>query len=163
MSAREDPETTEKEKSPPPFANSDERWGACKFHFESKCESKATANRRRINHRSRIIVALTQSILADTDSKGRAAPPMKSSVFEQIGFSREEAASLKMKSELHSRIVKAIKKQGYTQADLQKRLDESQPRISDLMTEKIAKFSLETLIIYAEALDLHAQILVEAR
>ena len=88
---------------------------------------------------------------------------MKSNVFEQIGFSPEEAAALKMKSELHSRILKAIKKRGYTQADLQKRLDESQPRISDLMTGKIAKFSLETLITYAEALGLHPQILVEAR
>jgi len=88
---------------------------------------------------------------------------VKSNVFEQIGFSPEEAASLKMKSELHSRILKAIKKRGYTQADLQKRLDESQPRVSDLMTGKIAKFSLETLITYAEALGLHPQILVEAR
>ena len=88
---------------------------------------------------------------------------MKSNVFEQIGFSPEEAAALKMKSELHSRILKAIKKRRYTQADLQKRLDESQPRVSDLMTGKIAKFSLETLITYAEALGLHPQILVEAR
>jgi len=88
---------------------------------------------------------------------------MKSNVFEQIGFSREEAASLKMKSELLSQIIKAIKKRGYTQADLQKRLDESQPRVSDLMTGKISKFSLETLITYAEALGLHPQILVEAR
>jgi predicted XRE-type DNA-binding protein len=88
---------------------------------------------------------------------------MKSNVFEQIGFSPEEAATLKMKSELHSQIVKTIKKRGYTQADLQKRLDESQPRVSDLMTGKIAKFSLETLITYAEALGLHPQILVGAR
>ncbi|MGP8157480.1 MAG: helix-turn-helix domain-containing protein [Candidatus Acidiferrales bacterium] len=88
---------------------------------------------------------------------------MKSNVFEQIGFSRKEAAALKMKSELHSQIIKAIRKRGYTQADLQKRLDESQPRISDLMTGKISKFSLETLITYAEALGLHPQILIEAR
>jgi predicted XRE-type DNA-binding protein len=88
---------------------------------------------------------------------------MKSNVFEQIGFSPEEAASLKMKSELHSQIVKTIKKRGYTQADLQKCLDESQPRVSDLMTGKISKFSLETLISYAEALGLHPQILVGAR
>ena len=87
---------------------------------------------------------------------------MKRNVFEQIGFSREEAASLKMKSELHSQIIKTIKKRGYTQAELQKHLNEPQPRVSDLMTGKISKFSLETLITYAEALGLHAQILVEA-
>ena len=88
---------------------------------------------------------------------------MKSNVFEQIGFSPEEAASLRMKSELHSQIMKAIKKRGYTQAHLQKRLDEPQPRVSDLVTGKIAKFSLETLVTYAEALGLRPQILVETR
>jgi len=88
---------------------------------------------------------------------------MKRNVFEQIGFSRDEAAALKMKSELHSRIIKTIKKRRCTQADLQKRLNEPQPRVSDLMTGKISKFSLETLITYAEALGLHPQILVEAR
>ena len=88
---------------------------------------------------------------------------MKSNVFEQLGFSPEEAASLRMKSELHSQIMKTIKKRGYTQAHLQKRLDESQPRISDLVTGKIAKFSLETLVTYAEALGLRPQILVETR
>jgi predicted XRE-type DNA-binding protein len=88
---------------------------------------------------------------------------MKSNVFEQVGFSPEEAASLRMKSELHSQIVKAINKRGYTQAELQKRLDEPQPRVSDLMRGKISKFSLETLITYAEALGLRPRILVEAR
>lgn len=88
---------------------------------------------------------------------------MKSNVFEQIGFSHEEAAALKMESEFHSQIVKAIKKHRYTQADLQKRLDESQPRISDLTTGRISQFSLETLVAYADALALHPQIFVEAR
>jgi predicted XRE-type DNA-binding protein len=88
---------------------------------------------------------------------------MKGNVFEQIGFSPQEAAALKMKSELHSQIIKTIKKRGYTQAELQKRLNEAQPRVSDLMTGKISKFSLETLIAYAEAVGLHPHILVEAR
>jgi predicted XRE-type DNA-binding protein len=81
---------------------------------------------------------------------------MRNNALEQTGFSPEEAAAPKLKSELHSKIVKAIQKRGYTQADLQKRPDESQPRISDLiMTGTIAKFSPETLIRYAEAPGLH--------
>lgn len=88
---------------------------------------------------------------------------MKSNVFEQVGFSPEEAAALKMKSELHSQIVKAIKKRGYTPANLQKRLDEPQPRISNLMAGKISKFSFETLITYAEALGLRPRNLVGPR
>ena len=55
---------------------------------------------------------------------------MKGNVFEQIGFSPQEAAALKMKSELHSQIIKSSKKRGYTQADLQKRLHETQPRVA---------------------------------
>ena len=87
---------------------------------------------------------------------------MKSNAFEQISFSPEEAAALKMKSELHSQIIKAIKRRGYMQATLQKRLDESQPGISDLMTGKISKFNLKTLVTYAKALGLRPQILIEA-
>ncbi len=88
---------------------------------------------------------------------------MKGNVFKQLGFSPEEATALQMKSELHSQIIKAIKQRGYAQADLQKRLAESQPRVSDLMTGKISKFSLETLIGYAESLGLRPRILVATR
>jgi predicted XRE-type DNA-binding protein len=41
-------------------------------------------------------------------------------------------------------------------------LDEPQPRVSDLMTGKIAKFSLETLIGYAEALGMGPEIKTHA-
>ena len=71
---------------------------------------------------------------------------MQTNVFEQISFSPEEAAALKMRSELHSQTIETIEKRGYTQADLPKRLHESQPRVSDLTTGKISKFSLETLL-----------------
>ena len=77
-------------------------------------------------------------------------------MFEQLGFSREESAALQLKAELHSKIVRQAK--NYKQADLQKILHEPQPRVSDLMTGKIAKFSLETLITYAEALNMHPEI-----
>jgi len=63
---------------------------------------------------------------------------------------------LQIKVELHSKIIKQAKH--YKQAELQKILHETQPRVSDLLRGKIAKFSLETLIDYASALNLRPQI-----
>jgi predicted XRE-type DNA-binding protein len=78
----------------------------------------------------------------------------RGNVLNDLGFAPAEAAALKMKAQLYSEIVRAIERRGYTQADLRERLDESQPRISDLMRGKISKFSLETLVGYAEELEL---------
>jgi predicted XRE-type DNA-binding protein len=78
-------------------------------------------------------------------------------VFDDLGFSREEAAGLQIKAELHSKIIKQAKH--YKQAELQKILHETQPRVSDLLRGKIAKFSLETLIDYANALNMRPQII----
>ncbi|HKM67867.1 MAG TPA: helix-turn-helix transcriptional regulator [Candidatus Acidoferrum sp.] len=77
-------------------------------------------------------------------------------VFDDLGFSRTEAAALQLKATLHSKIVKQAK--NYSQAELQKILREPQPRVSDLLRGKIAKFSLETLIDYADALNMRPEI-----
>lgn len=80
----------------------------------------------------------------------------KSNVFNDLGFSPEEATALKMKATLHSEII--IRAKNYRQNELQQIFDESQPRISDLLTGKISKFSLEALVGYAEALNLRPEI-----
>jgi predicted XRE-type DNA-binding protein len=77
-------------------------------------------------------------------------------VFDDLGFSQAEADILTIKVELHSKIVRRAKR--YKQSQLQKLLNESQPRVSDLMRGKIAKFSLETLFSYARALDMRPEI-----
>jgi predicted XRE-type DNA-binding protein len=79
------------------------------------------------------------------------------SVFEQLGFSPAEARALEIKNELLSTIVR-FAKEHYSQADLQKILDEPQPRVSDLLRGKISKFSLETLVSYADALHMRPEI-----
>jgi len=80
----------------------------------------------------------------------------KRNVFDDLGFSRAQADVLTMKAELHSRIVRRARH--FKQRELQRILHESQPRISDLMRGKIAKFSLDTLIKYAQALDMRPEI-----
>jgi predicted XRE-type DNA-binding protein len=81
---------------------------------------------------------------------------MTRNVFEDLGFSPEEAAALKLKTDLHTKIVKCAAH--HSQQELQTRLGTTQPRISDLLRGKISKFSLEMLVIYAEKLGLHTEI-----
>jgi predicted XRE-type DNA-binding protein len=81
---------------------------------------------------------------------------MPQKLFEDLGFSPEEAAALKLKADLNTRIVKAAA--GYTQKELRKRLGTSQPRVSDLLRGKMSKFSLDTLVVYAELLGLRTEI-----
>lgn len=81
---------------------------------------------------------------------------MTSKLFEDLGFSPEESAALKLKTDLHTKIVKRSGR--YSQQELQTILHASQPRISDLLRGKMSKFSLEMLVIYAEKLGIHTRI-----
>lgn len=67
-------------------------------------------------------------------------------------FSPEKAALVRLKSNLLTQVVKTAKP--YTQVRLAKVLGEHQPRISDLMNGKVSKFSLDTLVLYAQKLGL---------
>jgi predicted XRE-type DNA-binding protein len=81
---------------------------------------------------------------------------MSSELFEDIGFSSAQAAALKLKADLNTKIAKAAA--GYTQQQLQARLGTSQPRVSDLLRGKMSKFSLDMLVVYAELLGLQTEI-----
>ena len=81
---------------------------------------------------------------------------MGKNLFEDLGFSPEEAAALKLKTDLHTKVVKSAAR--YSQKQLQTILNESQPRVSDLLRGKMSKFSLEMLVIYAEKLGLRTEI-----
>jgi predicted XRE-type DNA-binding protein len=87
---------------------------------------------------------------------GRRKVRRQPNVFDDLGFSSEDAAALHIKSRLHSKIVTCAKR--YSQRQLAQMLGESQPRVSDLLRGKISKFSLETLITYAEALHMRPEI-----
>jgi len=75
------------------------------------------------------------------------------SVFDDLGLSPKKAASLELKAVLHQEIVK--KAQKYTRGDLEKMFDETQSRVSQLMTGKISGFTLDMLVFYAECLGIH--------
>lgn len=67
-------------------------------------------------------------------------------VFEDIGFDREEAASLKVRADLMLDLRKYIEMKGWTQSQAATFFGESQPRISNLMQGDIRRFSVDKLI-----------------
>ena len=70
-------------------------------------------------------------------------------VFLDLGFSPEEAAILQMRADLMAKLRKVIKTRKLTQAKAAKILGVSQSRVSDLVTGKWERFSLEMLITLA--------------
>jgi predicted XRE-type DNA-binding protein len=67
-------------------------------------------------------------------------------VFRDLGFDREEAEHLKLRSDLMIEIRKVIEARGLRQAAAATLFGVSQPRISDLVRGKIDLFSIDTLI-----------------
>jgi predicted XRE-type DNA-binding protein len=74
------------------------------------------------------------------------------SVWDAIADTPEEAANLSLRSELMNEIEAIIKQNGWTQAVAAKRCGVTQPRISDLLRGRIARFSLDALVNIASAL-----------
>jgi|ERR1700690_838778 len=79
----------------------------------------------------------------------------RGNVFEDIGFSLEEAAILKFKSDLYAAIMKHARR--YSQKQLQVILAEPQPRVSELLNGKIAGKSVDKLLSYAGRLGIEAR------
>jgi predicted XRE-type DNA-binding protein len=67
-------------------------------------------------------------------------------VFTDLGFSASEAQNLRMRSQLMTALRKWIERESITQAEAAKRLQVSQPRISDLLRGRISRFSLDALV-----------------
>ncbi|OHB63237.1 MAG: transcriptional regulator [Planctomycetes bacterium RBG_13_62_9] len=79
-------------------------------------------------------------------------------VFTDLGFSPDEAAILQMRADLMAELRKVIKARKLTQAKAAKLLGVSQSRVSDLVTGKWEKFSLEMLITLATRAGLHVTV-----
>jgi predicted XRE-type DNA-binding protein len=75
--------------------------------------------------------------------------PSSGNVFTDLGFSKDEAAVLKMRSDLMANLRDSITKHGWTQSDAAKVLLISQSRVSDLFRGKRDKFSLDMLVLLA--------------
>jgi len=72
--------------------------------------------------------------------------PSGGNVFEDLGFSKEEAENLKMRSALMTILRGILEEDGLTQARAAQMFGVTQPRISDLVRGKIELFSIDALV-----------------
>lgn len=77
---------------------------------------------------------------------GMKANRTSGDVFRDLGFSAQEAGSLRIRADLMVRLRQFIERRKLTQAAAAKLLHVTQPRISDLVRGKIDLFSIDTLI-----------------
>jgi predicted XRE-type DNA-binding protein len=79
-------------------------------------------------------------------------------LFSDLGFEPEEAIKLKIKSQLMAEISAWIKGQHLKQEDAAKILGVSRPRVSDVITGKIGKFTIDTLVDLLERTGKHVTV-----
>jgi predicted XRE-type DNA-binding protein len=79
----------------------------------------------------------------------------RGNVFDDLGFSPEQATLLKFKAELYQAILKYAR--AYSPKELQVILGEPQPRVSELLNGKIANKSVDKLLCYAGRLGIEAR------
>lgn len=76
-------------------------------------------------------------------------------VFEDLGFLSEESQILSLKAQLAAMIVRVVTKKDLNQKELGKLWDVPQPRVSEVLNGKISLISLERLVEFLAALDVH--------
>jgi predicted XRE-type DNA-binding protein len=95
-----------------------------------------------------------------TTSKARQADTTQTfaSVWDAIADTPEEAANLRVRSELMNKITDLIEENGWTQTEAAKHCNVTQPRISDLLRGRISRFSLDALVNIATKLGKHVHV-----
>jgi len=83
---------------------------------------------------------------------------IKGDIFDNLGISHSEASELRMRADLLDAILRVVHRQKYTQKQLAVILDDHQPNMSDLMNGKIAKFSIDKLVRYADRLGIETRV-----
>ena len=83
------------------------------------------------------------------------------SVWDALADTPEEAANLRVRSELMDKIAALIAANGWTQAQAASHCAVTQPRISDLLRGRISRFSLDALVNIASALGQHVHVALE--
>ena len=84
-------------------------------------------------------------------------------VFRDLGFSREEAENLKIRTDLMIQLSKLIQVRRLTQAQAAGLFGVTQPRVSDLVRGKIDRFSIDTLVAMLGHAGVPVQIVVGRR
>jgi predicted XRE-type DNA-binding protein len=80
--------------------------------------------------------------------ENKRAHVSRANVFEDLGFTAEEAAILQLKTQLHIEIMCAIRRQKLSPRQLEKLLGVPQPRVSELLNGKISRMTADLLTKY---------------
>jgi len=84
------------------------------------------------------------------------------SVWDAIADTPEEAANLRVRSELMDKITAIVEESRWTQLEAASRCGVTQPRINDLLRGRISRFSLDALVNIAAALGWRVRVELEA-
>ncbi len=84
------------------------------------------------------------------------------SVWDALADTPEEAANLRIRSELMQQIADIVSASGWTQSQAGAHCGLTQPRMNDLMRGRISKFSLDALVNIATALGRRVNIALDA-
>jgi predicted XRE-type DNA-binding protein len=87
--------------------------------------------------------------------------PVGGNVFEDLGFSPVEARNLLLRSQLMTAVMDEIERQQLTRAKAAKVLGVTQARISDLVRDKIDRFTLDALVDMLTQAGIKVTLLVE--
>lgn len=74
--------------------------------------------------------------------------PSSGNVYRDLGHDEEKATHLLLRGSLMIEIANIVEERGWSQADAAQVLGVSQPRISELMTGRIGRFSVDLLLKY---------------
>lgn len=92
----------------------------------------------------------------DAETEGYA------SVWDAIADTPQEAANLRVRSELMNQISALIQQSGWTQVEAAHRCGVTQPRLNDLLRGRLSRFSLDALVNIAAALGCQVHVGLEA-
>jgi predicted XRE-type DNA-binding protein len=83
---------------------------------------------------------------------------IKGDIFDNLGISHSQASELRMKADILDAILRIVEREKLTQRQLAVILDDHQPNMSDLINGRIAKFSIEKLVRYADHLGIETTV-----
>ncbi|MGC5704372.1 XRE family transcriptional regulator [Pseudomonas sp. NFXW11] len=84
------------------------------------------------------------------------------SVWDALEDTPQEAANLRLRAKFMQELGNTVQAWGLSQKDAAKRLGITQPRLNDLLSGKINKFSLDALVNLSEAARLGLQVRFDA-
>lgn len=98
-----------------------------------------------------------------TLSKDKVKPTVSSgNVFEDLGFPSEEARILLLKTDIKIAIECEMRRRKITPKKLAQILNIQQPQVSDLLTGKVSKMTIDKLTKYALRLGLNVKLQAKA-